>query len=210
MKIDDPFSHQEITSTLFRATVSESESYQFAQYASQDVNASVRITHLAYTPPSSETWSEYWQHRKQPAPPAGTVLSVAAKVRTLQLDNTIKSFVIAAFPLNTSRIATEMAEAPSASASPSTITFAGPLEVVMPVPSDIASDLSIRLDVDGSVELEVEGPGQVAFVGEQFSALVPEWMNHRMFHVGPGDEEAPEEEIDMDEEEWEEMFRLAR
>ncbi|CCW63068.1 unnamed protein product [Phytomonas sp. EM1] len=228
------FDDLDITSTAFRATVSEEEPFNFAAYASQDIHASVRITHLYYTPPSSlKDLREYYDKRpgtreanrevvaflqqleegqttpcssSTPLAQPPPVLSVVAKVRSLTANNQVASFVIACFPFDLNRL-TRIPSLPASAAS-SSEKPKSPSLAVLPgipvVPSDVVGCLNIRLDVDGSVGFEVEGPGRVTFFGEQSSALIPEWMNHHMFSVGKDDEEMPEDDSDDG---FDEMYR---
>lgn len=228
---NNAFDETDITSTPFRVTVSQDEAYQFGQYAAQDVTASVRLTHLTYTPPTSKAaWEAYYAAHTGPTPVLGkSVVSVTARVRTLLLDGSVGTFVIGCFPLDSSRVigldrdsaALEAVPPPTPPSSSLPATqhmqrFNDLFDVVLPVPTDVAANLDVRLDVDGSVELIVDGPGQVTFSGEQYSALIPEWMNHRMFRVGAGDEEMPDDEEegdddgDLSDDEMAEMYRLAR
>lgn len=212
---------EEVTITSLRVTVSDEESYHFALGAAHDVTSSIRLTHITYTPPKSRAeWEAYYdRHPELPRPTfAKDTISVAARVRTLTYGNEIKSFVVACFPLDTQRISIDSHSGAAASSSKkgdttSAVRLGGLFDVAMPLPTDIVSGLNVRLDVDGSATLEVEGPGRVTFVGEQFSALIPEWMNHGMFRVGPDGNEVDEEFVDsdeIDEDELAEMFRLAR
>ncbi|EPY25742.1 hypothetical protein STCU_06501 [Strigomonas culicis] len=198
--------------------------------AAQDVHASVEITHMVYTPPQSmEELRAYLTTRGRPAPVEGEshVLSVTAQVRTLGMSNKLESYVVAAFPLETRRVVEiekekqklvtrkGVPEPGDAAAVPPVLALGEHSFVVTPAASDIVACVRIRLDVDASAQLSVVGPGTVMFYGEQHSALIPEWENHRIFRVNEDDEEVDgeedeEEESEMDDDELRDMFRYSR
>ncbi|EPY39574.1 hypothetical protein AGDE_02797 [Angomonas deanei] len=190
----DDFGGPQVTRTNFKATVSESEPYDFSLFTSQDVNTSVKLSQLVYTPPASvEEFNTYYEGKGQqpPAVEKGNVISVAAKIKGFTSNNKLETFTIAAFALDPARLQ-KSAEKKSSAKTPTDAIL-----------SDVAHNLKILLDIDGSVEFLVEGPGSVVFYGEQLTTLV---SNGR-----PGDDSDSENQgSDMSEGELDEMFRLSR
>lgn len=195
----DSMMDRDVTATPFRAMVSEEAPFRFADCLSKDVQASVRITHMTYTPPTSqEEWDAYYAaHPDQPKPSlGGSTVYTVGEIKTFTASKKVETFVLACFPLDTNRVCTlDTASASAAAvsgpdfASESLVRFGRFFDVVVPAPSDIASALNIRFTPDGYTELLVRGPGHVTFFGEQLSALIPEWANHRFFTVNDEDEE---------------------
>ncbi|EKF28256.1 hypothetical protein MOQ_008004 [Trypanosoma cruzi marinkellei] len=96
---------EEVTATSFRVMVSEAEPYGFQTCAAQQLQSSVRITHITFTPPSPEELEAYMQHREKLAsatPPCGRDVSICpatfARLRTLCASGELESHTMACFP----------------------------------------------------------------------------------------------------------------
>lgn len=181
--------------TFFQASVQDGEPYRWtALDTSLDVNGSLRLSHLVYLPPPSlEVLRAYEGPRG--ISPAATVHSVRAIVRTLTSNNKVEEYVVACFPLDVQRLtyaqtftvpSTEVdhSDAAAAAAPLPKCTVASLLPrrhdasaglsntFLLPCPTDIATQLNIRLGLDGFTELRVDGPGTVVFTGEQRLTMV--------------------------------------
>lgn len=185
----------EVTSTPFSATVEDGSPYCFQSFASQDVRVSVRITHIAYVPPAS---TEELAGFVAPPSSSTQMMYAVAEVEDITLDNKLQRTVVGCFPLDLRRL-----KAPEAC-----LSFQYGYAALAPVATDVVKGINILLDCDGSVSLFMKGPGKVVFYGEQFSALIPEWKNHRIFTVGDDDEE--QVESDLSEGEISDMLRHSR
>lgn len=207
---------EEVTATPFGATVRDGEPYCFDAFSAQDVRTSVRITHIAYHPPTSmeDVESFYAAHPEAPRPvkssssSAGLTFAVA-EVEDLSIGNEPRRVVVGCFPLDLQRVQQAASSSSSSSSSSGVMKFQYEQRALLPLDTDVIRGVNIRLDGDGCVKLYMKGPGEIYFYGEQFSALIPEWENHRFFKVGEDDEEE-EEFSDMSEGELNEMFRRAR
>lgn len=195
---------EEITTTAFAATVTEDESYCFEGFAAQDVRTSLRLTHISYHPPASLAALEsYYSNHPTASPPITTtdgrrVTYAVAEVEDIGIGMEQSRFVVGCFPLDLGRLS-----------SGGTMSFPHGHEMLLQQPTDVLRCVNIRLDVDGSVRLHMRGPGAVFFYGEQLSALIPEWENHRFFKVD-GDDEEMMEDSDMSDGELNDMLRHAR
>ncbi|KEG05150.1 hypothetical protein DQ04_26771000, partial [Trypanosoma grayi] len=74
----------DVTATSFRVTVSAAEPYSFQACATQQVQSSVRITHITFTPPSAEEAAAYMQHQQKDA---GTAAAPSGDKRSKNKDN---------------------------------------------------------------------------------------------------------------------------
>ncbi|KAG8345560.1 hypothetical protein ERJ75_001448200 [Trypanosoma vivax] len=226
----------EVTATSFRVTVVEATPYCFQAYTTQQVQSSVRITHIAFTPPSAEEARARHHIAKQCSgkfavgkereglEAAGDAVTLAS-LSALGASGKVERYTIACFPwclpaggVEAAASVGEKEAAASESrgkkrtkdglhlAGPMQVQLGGIFDVTLPRQSDLCSNIDLRFDVDGSVQLEVVGPGSVTFFGEQYSALIPEWLNHQFFTVGDDDEEG--EDCSDDEDHITEMYRL--
>ncbi|SCU69776.1 uncharacterized protein TEOVI_000134500 [Trypanosoma equiperdum] len=221
----------EITATSFRVVVLEERPYSFEECAAQQVRSSVRVTHIAFTPPTVEEVESYvkrqQQTRKQKLSSRVKTYGDAAlrqltlaNLTTLCASGKMESHTVACFPWgfpgNCGTVAGPL-NLESEGSSKRTIgadnlfqleqvRLGGVYTVVLPRMSDLCSNVDIRFDVDGFVQLEVVGPGSVTFFGEQYSSLIPEWLNHHFFNVEDGEEH----EEDSDEDDIAQMYRLIR
>ncbi|GET91789.1 hypothetical protein, conserved [Leishmania tarentolae] len=182
--------------TFFQASVQDGKPYRWtALDTSLDVSGSLRLSHLVYLPPPSlEVLRAY--EASPGISLAGNVFSVRAIVRTLTSNNKVEDYVVACFPLDVRRLAnaqtftvpsTELHESGAAAAvatslPPYSVTSLLPCRqdasaglsssFLLPCPTDIATQLNIRLGLDGFTELRVDGPGTVVFTGEQRLTMV--------------------------------------
>ncbi|ORC90499.1 uncharacterized protein TM35_000082970 [Trypanosoma theileri] len=94
----------EVTATSFRVMVSEAEPYSFQTCAMQQVQSSVRITHITFTPPSIEEMEAYIQQQESNSdstPGRNDALlrsSTLASLRTLCASGKLESHAVACFP----------------------------------------------------------------------------------------------------------------
>lgn len=225
-----------VLSSAIRAVVRGGEPYCCGTFmTSSDMLSSIRLTHLAYTPPKSMAELRAYKPNKASSSCSlkaiedakdGDVFSVRAMIQTLTINNTVETMVLACFPLAVSRVkAVERAmkelekgareqTKEASSSSPGMVVMLGDgnaaQPVTLPLPSDIAANLNIRFDPDGSTALIVDGPGEVTFYGEQLTAVVEDVEGYHNHHGGiDGDIIADESDgsIDID---WDEMARLVR
>ncbi|TPP55635.1 hypothetical protein CGC20_11145 [Leishmania donovani] len=187
--------------TFFQASVQDGEPYRWtALDTSLDVSGSLRLSHLVYLPPPSlEVLRAYEASRGISR--AATVHSVRAIVRTLTSNNKVEEYVVACFPLDVQRLAnaqtftvpsTEADQSGAAAAAAAPLpryTVASLLPrrhdasaglsstFLLPCPTDIVTQLNIRLGLDGFTELRVDGPGTVVFTGEQRLTMVSHWRH---------------------------------
>ncbi|KAG5494235.1 hypothetical protein GH5_02228 [Leishmania sp. Ghana 2012 LV757] len=182
--------------TFFQASVQEGEPYRWtALDTSLDVSGYLRLSHLAYLPPPSLEALRVFEASRGISP-ATTVHSVRAVVRTLTATKKVEEYVVACFPLDVQRLC----NAQTFTVPPIEIDQSGPATAaagpapkcslasllprrrdaaaglsdtfLLPCPTDIATQLNIRLGLDGFTELQVDGPGTVVFTGEQRLTMV--------------------------------------
>ncbi|KAG5469324.1 hypothetical protein LSCM1_02539 [Leishmania martiniquensis] len=182
--------------TFFQASVQEGEPYRWtALDTSLDVSGYLRLSHLAYLPPSSLEALRVFEASRG-ITPAAAVHSVRAIVRTLTANKKVEEYVVACFPLDVQRLSNahtftvppielRKSDPATTGADPSSTRSVASLlphrhnaaaglpgTFLLPCPTDIATQLNVRLGLDGFTELRVDGPGTVVFTGEQRLTLV--------------------------------------
>ncbi|AIO01348.1 hypothetical protein LPMP_330550 [Leishmania panamensis] len=182
--------------TFFQASVQDGEPYRWtALDASLDISGTLRLSHLVYLPPPSLEELRVFEASRDISP-AVTVHSVRAIVRTLTANKKVEEYVVACFPLDVQRLSSaqtftmpsiqvNQSGAAAAAARPlPKYTVASLLPhrydaaaglsstFLLPCPTDIVTQLNIRLGLDGFTELRVDGPGTVVFTGEQRLTMV--------------------------------------
>nr|CCC94161.1 conserved hypothetical protein [Trypanosoma congolense IL3000] len=208
--------YHEVTSTSFRVVVFEARPYSFDECISQQVRSSVRITHIAFTPPTADDVESYASHQQKRHQNQARTLkesfnansaprqATLARLTTFCASGKLETHTLACFPWGACTLSHAAAtgtddgdikRGAGHDPLPARVQLGGVYDVALPQLSDVCGNVDIRFDVDGSVRLEVVGPGSVTFFGEQYSALIPEWLDHHFFTL---DDEESEEISDDD------------